>query len=656
MTRVASTAALVKNRNFLALWLGQLVSSFGDNLLHINVMAFALTAHQAAGGVMANILIWATLPALGVGLIAGVIIDRSNRKSVMIVSDLVRAGLIAVLPCLAPSGLWSVYAVIALVACASSFFGSAKATLIPVTVTAEQLVAANAWFSASGFVVALIGTAAGGWMLAGLGARHSLWINAAIFAGSALAVSVARIRTAARAPRDPVTLRTVLRELGVGWTLTLRHRVIRTCVLHAAALMGLVTALYVGIVGTSGHAGVSALHGLRFLLTAAVGGVIIGGLLAHQLSRRFTRQRLLTIGLSAIGTGALGAALSHDLLGMMGWLAVIGVGAAIYSAVVDAMSQRAVPDHLRGRMGAVRGIACNLMVIVSAAAAGALIDRAGSAVLFGVIAASACLVLVGMGIVTPPGLLFRATRSFFRHVGFAYLRLSISGLRHIPARGPVIIAGNHPNVLDGILLLIISPRPVRFLVAEELFFHRYLHPFFRGMGCIPVYRRAGATNGDSLRAAVEALQRGEVVGIFPEGTTSYLGDMRAVKSGVAVLALKTGAPVVPMGIWGSAEVYPTGVRVPRPGRIAISFAPPVRYIRTLVPTLPPEMLDRVKEDLRWEILRTMRWSMAAFEMASRPWMGKPVQVILSALVVIPLANFLQATANPSLDPVSKERK
>ena len=101
-------------------------------------------------------------------------------------------------------------------------------------------------------------------------------------------------------------------------------------------------------------------------------------------------------------------------------------------------------------------------------------------------------------------------------------------------------------------LLIVSPRPVRFLVAEELFFHPFLHWIFAGMGCIPVYRTQ-TNNGDALRAAVAALERGEVIGIFPEGTTSDLGRMRSVKRGVGLLALRTGAPIVPFGVWGSAD-------------------------------------------------------------------------------------------------------
>lgn len=244
---------------------------------------------------------------------------------------------------------------------------------------------------------------------------------------------------------------------------------------------------------------------------------------------------------------------------------------------------------------------------------------------------------------------YRVTRWVLRQLGFAYFRLTVSGLDHIPSTGPAILAGNHPDILDGILLLIVSPRRVRFLVAEEMFFHPFLHGIFRGMDCIPVYRTR-SQNGDALRAAYEALRRGEVIGIFPEGTTSDLGHMRMIKRGVGLLALKTGAPIVPLGIWGSAEAYPAGTRVPRPKRIAMAFAPSVRYVPTALHPIPQDRLQRTLEDIRWEILRTMRWAVAALRDPMPAWWLKPTQVALSAFVVVPLSGFLSLTANPSLDP------
>ena len=653
MAKHAGEMGLMKRRSFLGLWLGQLISSLGDHLLHINAIAFALAAHKAAGGAMAQILVWATIPSFVIGLIAGVVTDRVNRKSVMVISDVMRAGLIALLPWAAHVGFWMVCALMALVAAAASFFGPARTSLIPVAVPKEQLVAANAWFSVSGFLVALVGTAAGGWLLVWLGPVSSLWVNAAIFGGSALAIALVGLRDHAHAAARPASMAQAVADLREGCRFTARHRLLRTFTGYYAVLMLLATAMYVGLVGLASAHGARAMQGMSALLTAGVIGLLIGGVMAARWCRRLSAHRLIAIGFSTMALGAFGLAVAPSLPAMMGCVAVVGVGAACATSVVEATLQRVTPQRLQGRVIATRGVVGGLAVLGGALGAGWVSDHVGRFALFGGMAALGALTAITMQALTPPGMLFRATRWFFRQLGFAYMQLHIGGLQQIPKHGPAILAGNHPNVMDGLLLLMVSPRPVRFLVAEELFFHRYLYWFFKGMGCIPVYRTR-THNGDALRAALAALRRGEVIGIFPEGTTAYLGDVRAIKRGVGLLALKTGAPVVPFGIRGSAELYPQGARVPRPGRITMAFAPAVRYHRIDTPQVPAELLQHTLEDIRWELVRSRRWAATADDAeATSPL--KRVQVALSALILLPLAGFLSLTSNPSLDPVTSNQ-
>ena len=250
--------------------------------------------------------------------------------------------------------------------------------------------------------------------------------------------------------------------------------------------------------------------------------------------------------------------------------------------------------------------------------------------------------------------LYRLVRFVVRQLAFAYFRLGVRGVSRLPVRGPVIIAGNHPNVLDGILLVAVSPRPVRFLIAEELYFHRYLHWLFAGLGGIPVYRTR-SENGDALRAAVAALQRGEVLAIFPEGTTADRGRMHEVKRGVGILACRSGAPVVPLGILGSDAAYPHGTRVPRPRRITMVFGEARRFPRAATPQVPDRLLARTLELTRLRILQTMAHAAADWTAQEEASLGKRVRIALSACVVLPLASFLHATANPSLDPAMRPR-
>jgi 1-acyl-sn-glycerol-3-phosphate acyltransferase len=395
-------------------------------------------------------------------------------------------------------------------------------------------------------------------------------------------------------------------------------------------------------------------------LSAVVGGLVIGGILAHRWSRPGSAPRLLAVALTCLAIGSMTVAVSAVPSGsVLVGLALLGFGGAIDASVIEASLQRIIPDRLRGRVLATRSVLTSLAVLAASTLAGWCSDHLGSVVLFGAIATGCALAAVVVGLRRRQsthqhrvGTLYWTTRWVLRQLGFAYFRLHIDGLKHLPAHGPAILAGNHPSILDGILLLIVSPRPVRFLVAEEMFFHPYLHWLFQGMGCIPVYRTR-TTNGDALRAAIDVLHRGDVIGIFPEGTTLDGGRLRILRRGVSLLALTTGAPVIPFGICGSRAAFPDGARAPRPTSISLALAPPVAYVRSAVHPVSPDLLRRVLEDLRWEILRAMRWAEAAHEEAARTEQGWRLQVALSALVILPLSGFLSLTANPSLDPVNR---
>jgi 1-acyl-sn-glycerol-3-phosphate acyltransferase len=140
------------------------------------------------------------------------------------------------------------------------------------------------------------------------------------------------------------------------------------------------------------------------------------------------------------------------------------------------------------------------------------------------------------------------------------LRWTIEGVEHLPASGPVILASNHVSYLDPLTLAYVADRRgrrVRFLAKAELFDKRGLGTLLRAARQIPV-QRGSADAAGALTAAVDALARGECVAVFPEGTISLdLEPMRG-KSGAARLARRTGAPVVPVGLWGTHRILMKG--------------------------------------------------------------------------------------------------
>lgn len=152
----------------------------------------------------------------------------------------------------------------------------------------------------------------------------------------------------------------------------------------------------------------------------------------------------------------------------------------------------------------------------------------------------------------------------------------IEGIEHVPDLGPAIIAPNHLSEFDSPLLIGTLPRRVTFLGKAEYLDDLTTRWLVPAIGMIPIERSGGHAAQDALDAATTRLDRGELVGIYPEGTRSRDGFLHRGKTGVARLALRTGAPIVPVGIVGTDRVQPCDQAFPTPFRPAtIRFGAPI---------------------------------------------------------------------------------
>jgi len=169
--------------------------------------------------------------------------------------------------------------------------------------------------------------------------------------------------------------------------------------------------------------------------------------------------------------------------------------------------------------------------------------------------------------------LYRALRPPLRRALRRWFDLRVDGLEHLPSSGPYLIAANHHNYLDGVVLGVTVPEPISFLVMPRVWRATPLHPLFhRNIRSIPIdLERADV---GALRRALQSLQEGRVVGIFPEGPFSVRGRLEPGLPGVALLALRSGVPVVPAGIRGTYEAL-AGRRgyIPRRVPIGVRFGP-----------------------------------------------------------------------------------
>jgi 1-acyl-sn-glycerol-3-phosphate acyltransferase len=167
---------------------------------------------------------------------------------------------------------------------------------------------------------------------------------------------------------------------------------------------------------------------------------------------------------------------------------------------------------------------------------------------------------------------------FLKLIGRPLLRLLFSveyyGLENIPREGAVILAGNHPSYLDPILVGLPVERIIYFMAWDALFKVPLLGWLIRKLGAFPVDIRKG--KGESAyREAVNVLRQGLALGIFPEGQRSDQGPMGELRTGVARMAIETGAVIVPITIGGASRAWPKWKLLPRPAKIIVRYHAPI---------------------------------------------------------------------------------
>jgi len=177
---------------------------------------------------------------------------------------------------------------------------------------------------------------------------------------------------------------------------------------------------------------------------------------------------------------------------------------------------------------------------------------------------------------------YRILKSFLAPLLMLLFRPKVTGLRHVPTTGPVIIASNHLSFSDSIFMPLVVPRKVTFLAKSEYFTSPGIKGFikkltFIALGQVPVDRSGGKRSEAALLTGLRVLNEGSCVGIYPEGTRSPDGRLYKGRTGIARMAIESGAAVVPVAMFNTAEIQPTGQVVPKVRRVEMIFAEPMYF-------------------------------------------------------------------------------
>ena len=188
----------------------------------------------------------------------------------------------------------------------------------------------------------------------------------------------------------------------------------------------------------------------------------------------------------------------------------------------------------------------------------------------------------------------------------AVWRPHVNGLENVPRTGPLILASNHQSFIDSVVIPAVAPRPVSFLAKSDYFEGRgikgrLVKAWFEMFGALPVDRDDSKAALASLDPALSVLAEGGAFGIYPEGTRSRDGRLYRGRTGVAQLALTSGAPIVPIGLLDTDRLQPVGSNRPRLVRVTVTFGEPID-VRGRYDGVPPgrarrEITDRVMTEI-----------------------------------------------------------
>jgi 1-acyl-sn-glycerol-3-phosphate acyltransferase len=190
----------------------------------------------------------------------------------------------------------------------------------------------------------------------------------------------------------------------------------------------------------------------------------------------------------------------------------------------------------------------------------------------------------------------------------AVFRPEANGAENVPAEGPAILACNHLSYTDWLFMPLVIPRRVTFVAKAEYFEGRGLkgwmqRSFFGGTGQVPIDRSGGRASEGALRTGLRILGKGDLFGIFPEGTRSHDGRLYRGRTGIARLALEAKVPVIPIAVLRTDEVAPPGKIFGKLVRPVIRFGEPLDFSRYEGMESDRYILRAITDEIMYEIMR-----------------------------------------------------
>jgi len=362
--KMAHFRKILKNKNFVLLWCGQIISQFGDRLNQMALIALIYSRAPRSPFALAKLLFFIVIPVFIIGPISGVFADRCSRKRTMIISDLLRAGFVFLIPvCLIYlKAITPIYVLVFLIFSATRFFLSSKMAIVPDLVEKEDLLIANSLISTTRMIAAIAGLGLASIIVETIGHIGSFYLDSGTYLCSAIALAMITLKgrhgagstEQAVRPRDLLPEKNLFAQIADGIRVIARNKDVRFSFFNLFLLMAGVGAISVIIIVLIQDTFGTVTKHIGMLAMLLASGLFAGTLVYGKIGDKFTRKKALYFSFftSGVMLCALAVALKQWPNFPLAGLLTVCLGACVAPVVVSANTiiHEAIPDNARGRV------------------------------------------------------------------------------------------------------------------------------------------------------------------------------------------------------------------------------------------------------------------------------------------------------------------
>lgn len=576
---------LWRQTHFIAYLATQFLGAMNDNIYR-TVVSLLVVSQAAHGGYLSLAAVLFIVPSLIFSGFAGYLADKYSKNRVLVITKGFEIAAMSLAFFVLPSSSYPLMLlVLFLMATQSAFFSPAKYGILPELLPVSELSRANGLLEMTTFSAIIVGTAFGGLLLHFF--RDSLFVICGILVAVAMIGFWTSLQIGEVKPSGG----------SGGFSGNPWHEIISGCYRlqeNRTLLIAVIAISYFWGLGMAAHLN-TFLYGKAMLfgderlplsdlgismLNVSLGiGIAIGGYVAGLLSGDKIETGIIPIGTLGVSLMLILAAVAPPNYSLVGF-SFFGLGffSGFFVLPLNALLQYLPHGDEKGRLIATANFFNGIAMIVAATAIWIAFDLLGwsPATIFAVIGGISLLSGLALLVYLPHGvqdlLLWLMTHTLYR--------VTQRGVEHVPEHGPALIVCNHVSYLDGLLLSAVVPRPIRFLVYKPIYDSFWLGWLFKAINAIPVQGGDEQNINDAIVRTREALERGDVVGIFAEGSISRTGQLLPFRRGLERILEGTDIPVVPAHLdrlWdsvfamkkkGGAARFPSRLLVP----VTVSFA------------------------------------------------------------------------------------